>query len=31
MLQRPMYGDGRVKWRKWGTTKPGGWTIQEDD
>jgi prepilin-type N-terminal cleavage/methylation domain-containing protein len=26
-----MYGDGHVKWRKWGSTKPGEWTIQEND
>lgn len=26
-----LFGDGHVKWRKWGTTKPGEWSIQADD
>ncbi|RYG64700.1 DUF1559 domain-containing protein [bacterium] len=26
-----LYGDGHVKFRKWGTTKPGEWTIQGND
>lgn len=26
-----LYGDGHVKWRQWGTSKAGDWTIQADD
>ena len=26
-----LYGDGHVKWKKWGTSKAGDWTIQADD
>lgn len=26
-----LYGDGHVKFRKWGTTKPNEWSIQSDD
>ena len=26
-----VYGDGHVKWRKFGNTKPGEWTIQSGD
>jgi prepilin-type N-terminal cleavage/methylation domain-containing protein/prepilin-type processing-associated H-X9-DG protein len=26
-----LYGDGHVKWRKWGTTTPDEWSIQSDD
>lgn len=26
-----LYGDGHVKWRKWGTTKSNEWSIQSDD
>ncbi len=25
-----LYGDGHVKWRRWGTTKPADWSIQDD-
>lgn len=26
-----LFGDGHVKFRKWGTTKPGEWSIQAND
>lgn len=26
-----LYGDGHVKWRKWGTTTPNEWSIQSDN
>jgi prepilin-type N-terminal cleavage/methylation domain-containing protein/prepilin-type processing-associated H-X9-DG protein len=26
-----LYGDGHVKWRKWGTTTSNEWSIQSDD
>ena len=26
-----LYGDGHVKFRKWGSTRPGEWTIQAND
>lgn len=26
-----MFGDGHVKWRKWGSTTANEWTIQNDD
>ena len=25
------YGDGHVKWNKWGSTRDGNWTIEGDD
>jgi prepilin-type N-terminal cleavage/methylation domain-containing protein/prepilin-type processing-associated H-X9-DG protein len=25
------YGDGHVKWQRWGSTQPGDWTIQSGD
>jgi len=26
-----LFGDGHVKFRKWGSTKPGEWTVQAND
>ncbi|BCM93800.1 hypothetical protein IAD21_05691 [Abditibacteriota bacterium] len=26
-----LYGDGHVKWRRWGSTTPDEWTIQSDN
>lgn len=26
-----LYGDGHVKWRKWGSTQPNEWSIQNDN
>jgi len=26
-----LYGDGHAKWIKWGSTKPGNWSIQAND
>ncbi|HEX9998209.1 MAG TPA: H-X9-DG-CTERM domain-containing protein, partial [Abditibacterium sp.] len=26
-----LYGDGHVKWRKWGSTTANEWTVQLDD
>ncbi|HEX9996937.1 MAG TPA: DUF1559 domain-containing protein [Abditibacterium sp.] len=26
-----LYGDGHVKWRKWGSTTANEWTVQSDD
>lgn len=25
-----LFGDGHVKWRRWGSTRPSEWTIQDD-
>lgn len=26
-----LYGDGHVKWRQWGSTRPGDWSVQAND